>query len=65
MKRMTRTYALRRLLEHGPLTAREIREIARWSLHATHTTLECLVRSGVVTSIGGNRNRSYALQSRP
>lgn len=45
---MTRTYALKRLLEHGPMTQREIRECTRWTARTTGHALETLLAQGRV-----------------
>lgn len=45
---MTRTYAARRLLEHGPLTAPEILEITGWNHMAVWRALCELCACGVV-----------------
>lgn len=47
--RMSRTYAARRLLEHGPLTLREIREITRWPHGTVKNILARLIARCVVT----------------
>lgn len=59
--RMTRTYALRRLLEHGPLTKREMGEITGWTAHSVWHAIEDLMVRGVVTSSGLRRSRVYSL----
>lgn len=41
---MTKTYAMLKLLEHGPLTRQEIREITRWTEKQIHSTLQYLAR---------------------
>lgn len=50
---MTRTYALKRLLEHGPMSAKEIKECTRWTTDQVHKTLDNLLDSEVVTRIDG------------
>lgn len=50
---MTKTYALKRLLEHGPMTAKEIAECTRWGSKAVHSTLDCLLESGLVERKSG------------
>ena len=47
---MTRTYAAKRLLEHGPLTLREFVSITGWEYHASQRTLEQLIETGIVVS---------------
>jgi hypothetical protein len=36
---MTKTYALQKLLEHGPLTREELRVITGWTERQIHSTL--------------------------
>jgi predicted ArsR family transcriptional regulator len=45
---MTRTYATRRLLEHGPLTMAEFLEITGWTWNAARSVLARLMESGAV-----------------
>ena len=45
---MTRTYILRRLMEHGPLTLREIVEITGWPPKLCWNTVHRLLDQGVV-----------------
>ena len=54
---MTRTYAAKRLLEHGPLTFREFVEITGWTVRVAHRALYRLRQFGLarMVSIGGNR----------
>lgn len=52
---MTRTYATRRLLEHGPLTRREIVEITGWSGAAVSHAILSLWRAGGLLR-SGSRN---------
>ena len=49
---MTRTYALKRLLEHGPMTAKEIRDCTRWTSKQVHQVLDHLLASGLIHSVG-------------
>ena len=42
---MKRQYALKRLLEHGPMTAKEITACTGWSSKETHKSLEGCLRS--------------------
>lgn len=44
---MTRTYAAKRLLEHGPLTLREFTEITGWKQDTARTALRHLIEAGV------------------
>lgn len=61
--RMTRTYAARRLLEHGPLTARELLAITRWPSGTVKTIVERLTQRGVIEprNLPGCHRRAYAL----
>jgi predicted transcriptional regulator len=45
---MTRTHALKKLLEHGPLTRREIIEITGWNPKQVHYTLAYLSNFGFI-----------------
>ncbi len=45
---MTRTYALKRLLEHGALTRKEIIKITGWSEKQVHYTLAYLSEIGAI-----------------
>lgn len=45
---MTRTYALKRLLEHGELSSREIQEITFWTKKQVWVTLQLLQKTKVV-----------------
>lgn len=59
---MTHTYALVRLLEHGPLTMAELIEITRWSWNAVRSALGRLIEAGRVRAVPvGNRRNAYAL----
>ena len=44
---MTRTYAAKRLLEHGPLSFREFVEITGWPSRKCTRTLDNLSQTGV------------------
>lgn len=46
---MTRTYALKRLLEHGPLNMKELMAITGWKNNQIHHAIECLIQVGIVT----------------
>lgn len=46
---MTRTYAACKLLEHGPLTKQEFRQITGWTSYACMKTLGWLQEQGRVT----------------
>jgi len=45
---MTRTYIAKRLLEHGPLTAREFHAITGWTARQAHKTIEWMLRNGQI-----------------
>jgi DNA-binding MarR family transcriptional regulator len=49
---MTRTYALKRLLEHGPMTPKQIRDCTRWTLKQVHQVLDCLLSNELVRRVG-------------
>lgn len=56
---MTRTYAAKRLLEHGPLTLREFMEITGWQYESARTALDLLIQAGVAifySEMGCRRN---------
>lgn len=42
---MTRSYALRKLLEHGPLTMAQISGITRWTIKQADSALACLEKA--------------------
>ncbi len=56
---MTRTYALLRLLELGPLDRKEIREITGWSEQNLKYVLAGAARNQTVTSLYGKWHRKY------
>jgi len=61
---MTRTYAARRLLEHGPLTFSEVQEITGWPKPVVDSALQRLCRRGVVRVVNcGGVRRAYRLAS--
>jgi transcriptional antiterminator len=45
---MTKKYALQKLLEHGPLTRQELREITGWTDREIHYTLAYCSREGKI-----------------
>lgn len=59
--RMTRTYAARRLLEHGALTSSEVKTIAGWPAPIVATVLGRLASSGEVTVRNVDGRRYYML----
>lgn len=52
---MTRTYALKRLLEHGPLTTAEIVEIMGGEQSTVHKAIENCTASGVIVRLAAKR----------
>ena len=58
---MTRTYAVKRLLEHGPLTFGELVEITGWSPAQVSTTIDALGRTGLIAVRGQRMKFVYAL----
>ena len=50
---MSRTYALQMLLEHGPLTKKEIVEITGWKRKAVERTIEQLIGWGSISMQDG------------
>jgi predicted transcriptional regulator len=49
---MTRSYALVKLLEHGPLTTREIEEITRWTKRQVQKTIGYVAENGRIERKG-------------
>ena len=45
---MTRTYALKRLLEHGELSSKEIEEITCWTKKQVWSTITALQKTNIV-----------------
>ena len=60
---MTRTYAARKLLEHGPLTFAEFLNITRWPASSAQLALEMLVDTGeaIRDVFPGQRRSLYSL----
>lgn len=50
---MTRTYCLKRLLEHGPMTPKEITACTRWTSKQVHQALDWLLASDLIRSVDG------------
>lgn len=48
---MTRTYALRRLLEHGSMTRPDLLECTRWTGRQLSHALDHVLRQGVVRRV--------------
>lgn len=59
---MTRTYTLKRLLEHGPLTIRQSVEITGWTCKQVHSALDSLLSAGLIVMRRGVRARWNAYQ---
>ena len=53
---MTRTYALRKLLEHGPMTRREITECTGWTRDVVNHALRALMDSAAVRALSHMRD---------
>ena len=49
---MTRSYALVKLLEHGPLTTREIEEITLWTKRQVQRTISYVSEDGRIERKG-------------
>jgi predicted ArsR family transcriptional regulator len=58
---MTRTYILRKLLEHGSLTLPQIAEITGWTSKKAHRALEDLMADGTVVAEGRKMKMVYGL----
>lgn len=52
---MKKTYALKRLLEHGPMGASEIAECTGWGYRASWSCLCRLLRAGAVKRVNDGR----------
>jgi len=48
---MTRTYTLKKLLEHGELSGREIKEITGWTHKQVYTTIGLLNKADIVRKL--------------
>ena len=61
---MTRTYAAKRLLEHGPLTFREFVQITGWPAKVAKNALFALVELGIARYAGHSGGRRiYSLEA--
>lgn len=58
---MTRTYAARRLLEHGPLTFAELREITGWTHNQLRSAIYRLLERPAIEVEKRGRNNVYRL----
>lgn len=54
---MTKTYALKRLLEHGPMTAAEIVECTGWKCRQVEGALREVLRANLVVPSGYSKGR--------
>ena len=45
---MTRVYALKKLLEHGELSSKEIEEITRWNTKQVWASIQRLQKTNIV-----------------
>lgn len=61
---MTRAHAMRRLLEHGPLTWGELLEITGWSYDQLRCVVAWLMQQGaVIAEACGPRRNLYRLSA--
>lgn len=58
---MTRAYALRKLLEHGPLTFGQAVTITGWTRAQSWSAIQALENSGVLIAVGSPKKRIYEL----
>lgn len=58
---MTRTHALKRLLEHGPLTFGQVVAITGWEVSQVRGVLSNLVADGTVQAEGKRMKMVYSL----
>ena len=58
---MTRPYALARLLEHGPLTFGELREVTGWPVERLTVVIERMSLDGRIKHVNIDQRRRYAL----
>lgn len=58
---MTRTYAAKRLLEHGPLDQRQFREITGWPKQVAWHVLQRMTLDGTLTILNLNGTRHFVL----
>ena len=60
---MSKTYALRKLLEHGPMTYAELLEVTGWSHPALKSALARTIERGEVQPIPGYSRRGYGYRA--
>ena len=58
---MTKRYAAIKLLEHGPLTMRELFEITGWGMKSLRSTIDWLRAQELVTVQNIDRQKYYRL----
>jgi hypothetical protein len=58
---MTRPYALRQLLKHGPLSFTELREITGWPTTILSTLVQRQMETGAIYPLNLSRRRVYVL----
>lgn len=56
---MTKTYAMKKLLEHGPLTLAEARNITRWGGRSTAYVLAHLTKKGIAVCKHHQQERQH------
>ena len=60
---MKRTYAMKRLLEHGALSFGELVEITGWKASQVSTTLYSMQCQGLIHATGSTKKFIYSLES--
>ena len=63
--RMSRNYALTKLLEHGPLTIVQLRQITGWKAPLLHNALYRLTTRGTLAIANLEGQRHYRLVAAP
>ncbi len=58
---MTRSYAAKRLLEHGPLTFRELVTITGWTSSQVSRAIDALDKCGLIKTEGKRMKFVYSL----
>ena len=59
---MSRTYALKRLLEHGPMTTNELIDCTGWGRDVLRFALGRCLSTGVIRRVHGGRH-GYAYEA--
>jgi hypothetical protein len=62
---MTHTYALCRLLEHGPLTWKQMREITGWQKGAFESTVHKCLKTRVIVRTCARGTSHYLYRRAP